>query len=1291
MTLSATFLDKVKYVSQDFRAQFADFIGNGVVSLSHFPISYSNPANMNVTIGSQSINSVAWCGYGFRIADNAVPTSLTVPSADPTYPRIDIVQIGINPIIDSNNDTTGTPTIQIKKGVAQASPIEPGADPGFVKIYAINVPANATQISASNVTDRRSLVPLNISGSQINYQGAASISNPNTFSANQTLSSQGNATESQSFGSFELGFTRSNWTGTTHQEKTSFLQVDANGKLNFINEAGSSVWSLDQNGNRAGIGALTFDPNLNIFTAVNAAAGTSWTTKGKNGNNDFQVFLDGTHKVQTFNNVVDDGTGKGTFAGLLTSSVGVASPTTVSGFKNLIDPTRLNVVRGSIARKSDGIPVQSNIIRLEPGVLGSGMFVEEGATNILYDSDFVTITGTNTLMTDNLTASTAWTTRNGSFTYSASGATSGAAGSQLTAGNSAWKPLIGSNGTALSLTVQATFTMPSTVPTSAAFTLYLWNTGSNVYEFWSNGSASTLSKTVSGTYTGLTTGSQALTANATYTATLSITPSGQLTAKLYSGTGTGGTLLQTLTATDTSLSGGFLIGCGGDTGVVISNASVTGPLFDTWALQGGTNPNFTPAINSSDCITAGYSASIVQTNAGGGSSSTGGVFVNAIAPLTNGQQYTVSFWAKSISGNTSLHSELWGSTGGQNFTLTNYWQRFVYHPTAGTQNGVYFWLQGAGSCLIDAVQVETATHPTSVISNPSTSGSMTKAADSVWFSFPYRKFPASHFGAMYWTPAYNSTEYSDKTLVWTINDQATAWRHVLHYVGGSFNLGANATGANVVSVATTFNAGDKIFVAWKHDPANSILKLWIGINGGTLQSATVTDANTFADIYRMYVGCRDNTGTVPSGGQGQEATGTYDLPLISDYLPTDDQVQALYTSKDWGGVHNAFLQNMFNTDIETSGYIRALSGGAIGPNGDLNIVPITNNYLDFTWNTYWTVNGWASRNGGPGVRLGMYGGTANSAMFEIDGSSDVTTLAPGTAFGANFKKWFSVTANGTGIYGASNFIAVGTDANPASSGKGGFSFCSNGTTGTDGAYLEYVPPTTGSNTANRVTISSGGSGLLTGIRLAAQQVYTDGYFQPGQFYFGNTSVTGTSTNSPVVPASSQGYYLGWNQNSGTGTMEIMNAHGTGQGGFNFWEGAQGSGTTWSKVAWITASGQGYFNGTYATSDERLKTDIRPIENALDKVTQIHGVHFRWNEKYLANKSEEHKEQVDVPQVGIIAQEVEKVLPEAVQSMGIHFDEETDYKSVDYARLVPLLIEAIKELNDKVEALSKGRD
>ena len=108
---------------------------------------------------------------------------------------------------------------------------------------------------------------------------------------------------------------------------------------------------------------------------------------------------------------------------------------------------------------------------------------------------------------------------------------------------------------------------------------------------------------------------------------------------------------------------------------------------------------------------------------------------------------------------------------------------------------------------------------------------------------------------------------------------------------------------------------------------------------------------------------------------------------------------------------------------------------------------------------------------------------------------------------------------------------------------------------------------------------------------------------------------------------------------------------------------------------VTATGN-----VTAYSDARLKTNVNTIDNALDIVDQLRGVSFDWIE------SGKHS-------IGVIAQEVEKVLPELVVTQEIsttEHPEEKEVKSVDYGKMVGVLINAIKELKAEVEELKGAK-
>ena len=96
---------------------------------------------------------------------------------------------------------------------------------------------------------------------------------------------------------------------------------------------------------------------------------------------------------------------------------------------------------------------------------------------------------------------------------------------------------------------------------------------------------------------------------------------------------------------------------------------------------------------------------------------------------------------------------------------------------------------------------------------------------------------------------------------------------------------------------------------------------------------------------------------------------------------------------------------------------------------------------------------------------------------------------------------------------------------------------------------------------------------------------------------------------------------------------------------------------------------------YSTSDIRLKDNIKTIDKALDKVNSIQGIEFDWIEKEEVHGNSGHD-------IGVIAQEIEKILPDVVTTR------DSGYKAVKYEKIVPLLIEAIKDLSKQVDGLKR---
>ena len=109
---------------------------------------------------------------------------------------------------------------------------------------------------------------------------------------------------------------------------------------------------------------------------------------------------------------------------------------------------------------------------------------------------------------------------------------------------------------------------------------------------------------------------------------------------------------------------------------------------------------------------------------------------------------------------------------------------------------------------------------------------------------------------------------------------------------------------------------------------------------------------------------------------------------------------------------------------------------------------------------------------------------------------------------------------------------------------------------------------------------------------------------------------------------------------------------------------------------ITATGD---ITAFYTSDETLKTNIANIENPMEKVAQLNGVSYNWTDEAQAKYDHLNGDK----EVGVIAQQVEKVLPEMVGTR----DDGT--KAVRYERMCALLIECVKDLQTQVNDLKKG--
>lgn len=216
--------------------------------------------------------------------------------------------------------------------------------------------------------------------------------------------------------------------------------------------------------------------------------------------------------------------------------------------------------------------------------------------------------------------------------------------------------------------------------------------------------------------------------------------------------------------------------------------------------------------------------------------------------------------------------------------------------------------------------------------------------------------------------------------------------------------------------------------------------------------------------------------------------------------------------------------------------------------------------------------------------------------------------------------------------------------------------------------------------ANTITLQTGGSSEITvnttGVRLGDTG---NGYFQPVTGNYGSIQVDGGAHGGY------EGYSIGGrvvfmhNNTTSTGIYNDVENEWLFYGVHNGYTAMYYNGS--QKIA-TTSTGVTVTGDLNSTSDIRYKKNIEKIDNAVDKVKALRGVTFDWDNDAFAENESTKKPNFTERATGVIAQEVEKVLPEAVRT-----NEETGFKNVAYGNMVGLLIEAIKEQQTQIDALA----
>ena len=513
-------------------------------------------------------------------------------------------------------------------------------------------------------------------------------------------------------------------------------------------------------------------------------------------------------------------------------------------------------------------------------------------------------------------------------------------------------------------------------------------------------------------------------------------------------------------------------------------------------------------------------------------------------------------------------------------------------------------------------------------------------------------------------------------------------------------ISANAVSAN--AVITTANTNMKNYV----DVVTTSLQNQISANSIS-SNAVITTANTAMKTYVDNTFLKLSSGTTQTVASDVTVTGN----LVINGVTTTVNTTTVETTDS---LLKLAKNNTASDTIDIGFYAPYLTGGATRYTGlfrkaadkyylGQGIVtdPTTNNIANYGINYRATLD------------ANFTGGTVSSLAAPIsvsDGGTGLSSLSAGYIPYGNGTSAFSSSSN---LYFDGNILGIGVTPSAWSGDKAiqiGSCGAFSGGSGTNAVYVlsnvyynlgyKYVTSGPASNYYQYNGLHSWGTAAsgTAGTSASFTQLMT--LNTSGALGFGNspsygttgqlmtsggiaglptwTTSSSTNTNNAVVQRDGSG-----NFSAGTITATLNgNATNISQYTINQNLGTANAptfaGLTSTSGLTVTGAITATTTITSYYSDERLKTKLGNIENALEKVKSLNGFYYEANEVAQSLGYSPKRE------VGVSAQEVENVLPEIVTSAPI----DNQYLTIWYERLTPLLIEAIKELSAEVEELKK---
>jgi len=537
----------------------------------------------------------------------------------------------------------------------------------------------------------------------------------------------------------------------------------------------------------------------------------------------------------------------------------------------------------------------------------------------------------------------------------------------------------------------------------------------------------------------------------------------------------------------------------------------------------------------------------------------------------------------------------------------------------------------------------------------------------------------------------DSYTISSNTL--TITDEVIAGRGVTVYVINPVNIGtpsdstvtsAKLSGNITMPGTLTVGSNDVAFDSptFVVDHANS--RVGLGTASPSVPVDIVGDVKMSADL------TVDTTTLVVDSSNNRVGIGT---SSPDDLLDVENGNIRLRSNSEG----NTGLLRMFDASGTESAQIYPASGDLkiYSPNDVLftqsgNVGIGNTNPSSFNSNSNNLVVG--SGSGGQGITI--YSASNNNAqIFFADGTSGDAAYRGVFRYAHDVDRFEFFTAGAIkAVIDSSGNVGIGTTDfnNMSSSSYKGLKV--------GGAVLQDSGGGNGSATwlGNNAYVGSGnnfyfdGGGTASGIQMTS-----------GDINFYTFDGGGGSADAQWSPAARM--HIKENGNVGIGTTSMVsNARLTVDGGDMMVQGANNSAGISDLLPGYTRGDYGVFyssanhiyfavgssyisyisggSGQYTISDARLKENVVTLTGALDKVKQLRGVSHTWKNTDMGTDTS----------IGMIAQEVEAVYPELVGDGGLPNDNEGNepMKSVNYANLTPVLIEAIKELEARVKELEK---